>query len=393
MTRIFLVLAALAMLQSRAEAQGVGFLVPSISFAVLTDSNVLWTPGEGQSDVIQRTTPRLRTGYRRALWEVAGGYTFDTDQFQRAPALSRPIARQLVDGNFGYTGRVATFSATSSYLTTNTPTEINNETALFIARAPAARTAVGTALTYQLRPLTRATGEFQFEDSRLLQPDMTAGQVRAATTRNLRLGIEQRVSGVDALLVAYQERWYAFAGAPDATGLLPSVSRTTTIGWVRDVSPLTQMSIQAGPRISNGRPRLEFAFDARRRLRSGSLSVGAARTEQGALGQAGAIEISRLAASLTLQPFSRLGLQVTPSLRRDVALAFDLSALISIIDVTATGTLTRWLSIDAGYTGTRQRGDSPQFGSLRFARDVLTIRATATLPGPASAQAQQEPPR
>ncbi|MBZ5556532.1 MAG: hypothetical protein LAO77_04585 [Acidobacteriia bacterium] len=381
----------LAMVPAAARAQGMTYVIPSLSVAEVADSNVFSSQSSAESDVVLRTSPALRAGYRSAPLQLTGRYTFDAEQYRDHPALDDALARQQADLSLRYhAGRTATFATSASYLTTHMPQEFNELTGLNVQRAPATQFTVTPSMTYDLSARTRASVQFEFARSAFSEAApgaALAGVAPSIVTRTFTFGLDRHLSATDVAHAQYREQQFAFGGlptndaSPDSIALGNGTSRAMLAGWTRELSALTRATVMAGPRFSGGAVRPELTADIHRRLKSGDVAVSVERTETVALGEAGTIEVERLTASATVRPTRRLELRAGPGISHDAAHVSGLDATVYLVDVAATRALTRWLSIEASYQHAWERGDIPQAGPLAFAHRVFMIRAITTAPG------------
>jgi hypothetical protein len=342
---------------------------------------VFSAPSAPESDVVLRTSPAIRGGYRSPQLLFTGAYTFDAEQYRDHPELNDRLARQQADLNLRYdAGRTATFTTIASYLTTQLPEEFNTVTALVAQRAPATQYSVAPALSWALGTVTRASVQFEFARSAFTDAAAAGSAFSIApsiVTRTLTFGLDRRVSATNTVRGRYLEEEFEFGGAPPLA-ISAGTSRAALLGWTHDLSSLTRATVMAGPRFSDGAVRPEISAELRRHVESGDLAIAFERTESVALGETGTIEVERLAATATVRPARRLELRAGPSISHDSASGLD--ATVYLVDVAATRALTRWFSIEASYQSAWERGDAPQFGPLAFARRVFTIRAITTAP-------------
>jgi hypothetical protein len=388
-TFILLVL-AIAALPSNANAQGGFYLVPSVSLSEVSDTYAFSSPSSSDSDLVMRTSPVVRAGYRSPLLQVTGGYTCDAEQSRNHPDLSNFFVRQKGDVTLRYTlSPAATFSTVGTYVATHTPQEFNDQTGLIVQRAPASFYSVVPLLSYQFDPRTNGSAEFQFQRMDAftqLAPTVLAAQAPvlqnvagSIVTLGATFAFDRRLSTTDVALAQYRERRYDFGGSPLFAGSI--TSRAALLGWTHDLSPLNQMSILAGPRLSDGVVGPEVAVNVRHRLQSGEVAMGFARTERVALGETGTIDVESLTATVAGRPVPRLELKVKPGVSRDRARLSPLQVTVYLVDVSATRAVSRWLSLEASYTGAWERGDVPPLGPLAFSHTVFAIRAIASVDG------------
>jgi hypothetical protein len=385
-------LLAIAAFPAKAGAQGGFYLVPSVSVAEVSDTYVFSSPSASDSDLVLRTSPDIRGGYRSPLLLLSAGYTCDAEQSRTHPDLSNFFVRQKADVNLRYTlGPAATFSTVASYVATHTPGEFNDQTGLIVQRAPATFYSVAPSFRYQLNALTHASAGFEFErmdaSAQIAVAPLIAGApalplrdvAGSIVTRGINLGLDRRVSGTDVGLARYQERTYDFGGAPQFAGSV--TSRAVLLGWTHNFTQLTQITMLAGPRLSDGLIVPEWSAGVRHRLEFGEVALNAERTERVALGQAGTIDVQGLSASVITRLAPRLDLRVKPGVSRDKAHITPLQVTVYSVTVAATRAFSPWFSIEASYRGAWERGDIPPLGPLAFSHTVFAIRAIASSSG------------
>ncbi len=82
----------MALVPCAPSAQATFTVKPSVTLAVVSDSNLFARPTDPQSDVVSRVSPAIDAEYRSPRLTVLGRSTVDAERFAGTPA-SRPFRR------------------------------------------------------------------------------------------------------------------------------------------------------------------------------------------------------------------------------------------------------------------------------------------------------------
>lgn len=345
-------------LAAPAAAQAISWR-PSIAAAEVYDDNVFFAPSAPESDFIFRVTPAVDATYGSPRLTLTGRYSLDAERYQAHPNLDEAVARQQGTLTLHYVPTPAlTFSTDAAYLTTTTPQEFNLETGLAVGRGRARRFEGRPTLRVRFYCRTDGTFEFGFVRDEIeptaLAPALGAESIDASTAA---FTLRRALRATDAATVEYRLNAYQFggpAGIGDTSGTL--TSHVVLLGWAHAFSPITSMTLRAGPRASPGGLRPELSIDLRRRLERGSLSLTYVRTEDAAIGVAGTVEVSRAGLRFDAHPTRRIEVSAGPGLAKDVASSVGLDVTVFTADAAVTVPVGAWLSLRVAYEGAFENG-------------------------------------
>lgn len=345
------------------EAQGTGiptgfFLEPSVQFTESYDDNLFLTPdAERQSDYFMRVTPGILSGYRSARVLFTGGYNFDAERYTDHPDLETLRARQNV--TFDLT-TLATqrfiFAVNAGYMDTTTPSDLNQASGLILGRARAERIGARPSFTYRVSQNGRIKAEYETAYDRLegdlgeaeLPEGEAAHEDLTGFTNTGTFEYRHQVTERTFVTTDYAIRDLRFNGSRMAG---PSHVFTAGVGYA--LSPMTTLTLRAGPRLSSqyadtvvpvplapeapavpgvappaGVPDAaapviersvvpEWSIALRRDGRRSTVDLTWSRTQTTAIGQPDFVDTNAVALDVLLRPASAVELKVNPSFFRD----------------------------------------------------------------------------
>jgi hypothetical protein len=168
--------------------------------------------------------------------------------------------------------------------------------------------------------------------------------------------------------------WWYF----QTEGVRTVTSHAPTIGWIRQLTPVTLLTLQAGPRfIDDGsvqpeaHGRLEHAFKLVR------VALDYLRTDSILLGRAGSIEVEAISASAEMEPLKRLTLKLEPSYTRTFGGVLErISTLRAYgIGLSAAYPIVSWLTARAAYRFVWQQETGPDIH-----HNLVTLSLEAAYP-------------
>lgn len=358
-----------------ARAQAGSYVTPSFSVARVYDDNLFSTSSQREKDFISRLSPEIQAGYQSARLTLLGRYTFDTEVFADHPELTTAQARQQASTEFQYLPtRLLTLAFDSEYLDTQTPGEFNATTGLEVGRARAQRFSLSPSIAYRFDPLTAGTGGYVFTKDEL------AGGV-LAETHTTDLGLDRRITPRDTGSFSYTFRQFAFGGG-DTTRPFRSgdtiASSAFTLGWTREVTPLTSFTLRGGPRFSEGLVDPEVSASIRHRLKRGEVSFTYARSQTTVIGRTGTLDTESFAAAVTYQPLRFLQVSAAPSFFKSTNATFK--AKVYRVNLGATYQITKWLSLVGSYEFSLQQGGLGRLRNEEISHNLFLLRLVATNP-------------
>jgi len=279
------------------QAAGAGAQVltfaPSATISAGMDDNVLWLPA-GAPDTVWRVTPGFtaRRESARATWSA--NYSFDTERYQNHPELTTALARQTARGD----GRMqvsehTTLSVLGGFDSSTTPFDLNTITGLTTSgRVNVWRRYVGSELTHEVSPASNVDLVYQLSGDYVSGGDTVLTHAIDATFLH-------QITGRHAWLVKGLYRDYHFTGLD---GQPPTQSFGGLFGWKVKITPLTTLTVAAGPRRdlpSTGfHPEIQASLD--RHVGAVKVSANYSQTATTAIGVPGLVSLKRLFGSTDL---------------------------------------------------------------------------------------------
>lgn len=349
-----------------AHAQVGWYATPSLRLTEEFDDNVFLQPGGKRSDLISRFSPGVTGGFRSATLSVEAGYTFDAEVYVNNPELSDPANRQRATAGFRYLpSALLTLGLDTSYVQTETPSELTTETGLVIARRSADELTIAPSAVYRVTPATSADFGYSYGGSRV-----TGGL--ATHTQHAQLGLAHRVTPLDTGTLGYR------LGVFDSEGTASVTSHALLFGWSRRLTQQVLLDLRAGPRLSDGTLSPEVSAGFEHRFEAGRLSLGYSRSETVVVGQAGRVETESLVASVTLKPTALLELHVAPAIRRtSIGTGGAPDITVYAADAGVSYRIARWLRASAAYRFSLQ-----EQGRIAIRHNVLSISLELSQPLP-----------
>jgi hypothetical protein len=338
---------------------------PSIGVTEVYDSNLFFTQSDRQGDSIWRVSPAIEPEYRSTPWTWLGRFGADAERFADHAELNTVQARAHASSDLRYhpTPRL-TLGAATDFSTTQMPGEFNVETALTVARASARRLAVHPSATYAFGAVTEGKLDYSYTDDRLAGSPRLRAQVAT-------LGLERHVSPRDTASLSYGVRQFLF-GADDVT-----TSHVLSVGWTHSMTPLAALTLNGGPRVSDGVPAPELSASLRYHVRPGDLVLTYSRGQTTLVGLPGTVDTHGLAATAIYRPRRTVHIRIAPGMYRSVRSGITAQVYRAAVGVACP--IGRGLLFDAAYDMNFQRGDiyASRAGN-RIARHVVQIRVVAS---------------
>jgi len=328
--------------QAVALAQPGYYVTPSFGIAELYNDNIFYTPSNRKGDFITRLSPGILAGYESATLTLLGGYTFDGEIFAHRTDLNEAMARQKASIDFrALPTRPLTLSVKGEYTETQTPRELNLATGIPLGRTRADQFLLDPSVAYRFDAMTTGTLGYKFT-----KDDLTGGIT--SDTHVGKLGIDRRVTPSDTLGLEYSFQQFLFDGE-DRTNAYSIVP-----GWTHELTPLTSLTLRAGPRFSEGSVDADILASVRHRLTAGEVSLVYTRTQTTALGLRGTTKTDSVALVAKYKPLPLLELSLSPGFFR--SRLGDTEADVYRVKLDATYELTRWLSLLGSYEYVLQDG-------------------------------------
>jgi hypothetical protein len=315
---------------------------PLFDIAQVYDSNLFSTPTDRQADFITRVTPGLAAQYRSPRLTMLGRYTFDAERFADHSDLTNVDARQHADLELSYrpTSRTALFAG-ADLLMTQTPGELNANTALTFTRASARRAAAHSSITRQLDMVTTGTLDYVFTEYRI------AGGLETRT-HAAAIGINRRLSSRQSVDAGYRLEQFFF-------GRSSVTSHALTLGWTEAITRRASVSVDGGPRVTNGSLAPDLSASVRYQFKPGELAFAYARTQTTVIGLAGTTDARSLTLTTTWNLPQSLKLRVAPARFRSAQ--EERRADVYQVAVGLSRPIARGLSLDVTFDTYVQQGN------------------------------------
>jgi hypothetical protein len=328
-----------------AWAQAGWFLIPSFQLTESFDDNIFGSSSNRQSDFISRFTPGLQGGYQSEPFTLLVNSSFDAEVFARNTDQTNATSGKHAGMTLRYLPtRPLTLSLDVAYLETRSlavltqglvPTPAAAPTGTAAAppgttppgTTPPATTPPGTTpatttqaaptptlantlqrgrqlttvlsvspnASYQVTPATTGTSGYSYTHT-----TQEAGVTN--TSHQVRLGASHQFTLLDTGTLDYKFDIFADSGSESST----TTSNAVTLGWKRQLTPQTLLSLAGGPRFSGGgvSPEVnaslshEFkVFDERMRA-----LVMYSRSEGFVIGQTGTVNSEVYSGSILIEP-------------------------------------------------------------------------------------------
>jgi hypothetical protein len=357
----------MALVPCEPSAQSTFTVKPTVTFAVVSDSNLFARPTDPQSDVVSRVSPAIDVEFRGPRLTMAGRTTVDAERFDRNSSLTSVQARQQAAIDVRYrAARRVTVDADAMYSTTETPGELNLVSGVTLMRARARRLAVSPSITYQRDAATTAIVTYAITEDRL------AGGVPMIAHAATAAG-ERRWSQRDIVRLDYVFREFDF-------GLEPSSrSHTVTAGWTRGLTRRASLSLAGGPRVGDGTIVPELSASLGYRAPAVDLSLAYASAQTTLIGLAGAADTHGLSAAAAYGRRDSLRVRLVPGVMQTARAG--LQARVYRLSLGVTYPIGGAVSLEAAYDVTRQHGDvyAPRLNEI-ITRHLMVVSLAATTP-------------
>lgn len=318
------------------------YLTPSFSIAEEYNDNILATHADRKKDFITRMSPGLLAGYESTPFTLLGGYGFDGEIFAQHSSLNEAMARQKATLETRYLPtRLLTLALKGEYTETQTPRELNVATAIAGGRVRAQRFAVDPSVAYRFDPLSTGTVGYSFGK------DEIRGGV-TTDTHTGRFGFERRITPRDLGSIEYRFSQFSFGGRDETKAY------TIQPGWTHDFTPLTSVTLKAGPRFSSGSVDADVSASIRHKLEAGEIGLLYARSQTTVVGESGTATSDSVSLPIRYKFLPRFEAGLLPSFSRTTRSSFETKVYGMKLD--GTYEITKWLSLVASYEYRLQKG-------------------------------------
>ena len=301
----------IAGIPAAALAQTGWVVLPSFTLAEEFDDNVFVSTTDPKSDFITRLTPGLQLGYRSVPFTLLASGSIDAEIYANNSELSDAANRKRAALEVKYLPfRLLTVSLNVTYFETNTPSELVPTTGLQLARTRATQLAIIPAASYQITSVDTATASYAFFH------DTLDGGLDNDTHR-VKLGYARQLTALDTGFINYRLHVFENQGNPT------TITNTPTLGWKRQLTPNTVLTLEGGPRVVSGGPSFiddtvepEAHASLEHSFKLAKVALEYHRTEAIVVGRPGKVELESVSGSFEIEPVRLLKLRFQPGYYR-----------------------------------------------------------------------------
>jgi hypothetical protein len=345
-----------------AGAQSEATLVPAVAVTTVHDDNLFSAP-KGVGDVLTYLRPSLEGRYHSPTTDLQSLVSFDVQRSVFHPTLNTVDARRhaMFDGRAQPTPAIRLGMA-ARYDRTETPGELNLDTGIMLDRQRARRLQLTPSVAYRTSPRTTFSTRYDWTSEAL--SGWAGGELHAA-----HLGVAHEWTPRTTFSGRYLGRVFSDAATHQ--------SHTALLGWTREMTPNTDLSLEAGPRVrSYGGVTSEVLASLQRRTPRSALRLDYWNGETIVLGIAGPVQIQSGATNLSwaLRRYLELGTIVGVFKSHTLA---ETSAVVYHASI-----VTAWIRqpyiVTLSYGSDMQKGDIRSGGAVEeyVRRGVFLVRLT-----------------
>jgi hypothetical protein len=347
---------------AEARAQSEVTIVPAVSVSTVHDDNLFSAP-TGVADVVSSLRPSLEGRVASPRLNLQSLAYFDVQRSMNHTALNTFDARRhaMVDVR-GQASPALSLGMAARYDRSETPGELNLDSGLLLDRQLAHRMQLTPSLAYRTDARTTVSTRYDWTNEAL--SGWRGGDLQA-----WHAGVAREVTPRTSVNARYLGR--RFTGDRDAH------SQSILAGWAREMTPASNLSVEAGPRVTSyGGVRAEVLAALLRRTPRTRLRLDYWRGETIVLGIAGPVEIHSGTANVswTLRRFFDVGTQVGVFNSHTVE---ETSAVVYHAALVAAWSRQPYI-LSASYGTDVQKGDirSRGAGDEYVRRGVFLVRLT-----------------
>jgi len=352
------------------------YLLPSVALAEEFDSNIFATSSNRQWDFVTRVSPGLSGGYRSEPFTLLVNGGFDTAIYARHPEEDNATQGWHLGLDTIYRPvRPLALGLTVSFIKTETPstlpvpvglapTVISPATVLQFGLVRATFLNVTPSVAYQFTPTTWGTAAYSYIH------DTLEGGV-PTTANNVDLRLFHRFSNVDTGVLAFRT-----TVVDNGDGFPTAVDYAPTIGWIRQFTPETRVSVEGGPLFANnGSVNPNVTARIEQQFKIGRMALGYSRSDGFVLGEPGLVKTENFLASFEFEPWRSLVVGVGPAITNLSGNQIRYTRFYSLV-ATASYPILRWLTARATY----RYGFEEISGSGSIPRSIFTLSLEAAYP-------------
>jgi hypothetical protein len=319
-----------------------GAAEPSIAIATLHDDNLFSSLAAPEGDRILRISPAVLIRQKWVRGFFSGSYGFDSEHYSRHRRLTTPLARTRAISTFHYgLGERLTLDLDNTYVDTNTPSELNTNTALAAARMRVRRIGAGVSVRYRLSLRWAAVSAYR----------ATADRPGNGHQMSVRVGtaeVQGTLTRRDLLVLDYEGSQF---GSPSAAS---TASQALRVGWIRRLGERTRLDLRSGLRVTSGLPSLDLRAMLNHQRETSQGAISYEQTQTTVVAHPFPVTAQSLQARGQWSPVRSLTSSLAAGLFRSTYDSVDVT--VFRIGLGTQYSVTRLVAIDFTYGADTQRG-------------------------------------
>jgi hypothetical protein len=367
------------LLPATARGQAGYYFRPAASAAEYYDDNVFRTVSDRQDDVVSRFGAGAEAGYQSEPFTLLGHYRFESEIYAKHPQLTNAFA--LHDGGAQVTylpTHLWILNFTGGWVETQLPEWINVPSGILGFRSRARNYSLSPSITHLWDPATTVTAIYTFNSTR---------QVGAITldSQTARLIVDRRLSERDTLHLGYTFVEFHSSGRTKtgSSRNRSEMNHIPTVGWSRQLSPLTSFTLDIGPRFAaRDRVTPEVLASVIRNLQNGVLAFTYTRTQYTVAGVGSPVTTDSVILLWERQLANRLLASVKPQFYHNAESQSD--EKVYALDLAVFYQINQWLGFRGSYQFTFEKGRLIRAGPAAtegdLYRDLVLFELVAAYP-------------
>jgi len=341
-----------------AWAQAGWYYIPSLRLSEEFDDNVFGTKSR-TADFITRLSNGWKVGYRSRPFTLLFTSSIDGELFANHPELDGLNRTQLGVESEWIPTQPLTLRLGALFTKTQTPSELAPNLGLELGRRDSTQWGLTSLASYRFDLRTSAEATYSYLQS---ESEGVTG-----TSHEPRLRLVERLSHVDTGAMTYALRL-------TESGSSSVLSHVVTLGWNRRLSATTAVTLEAGPRITDGQLSPEINAGVSHRIfRLVDASLGYSQSSSPIVGQTGTADTKALSGQLSMEPlrsfrvvFGAILSQVSTERSETTSQSAEVSGSYRI---------AKWLSVVGRY-----RFSHSETGGTVILHNIVTIGLEASYP-------------
>jgi hypothetical protein len=352
------------------------YLMPSLRLTEEFDSNIFGTSSDRQWDFVSRFSPGLSGGYRSEPFTLLLNGGFDAAVYARHSDLNDATQGWHAGLDSIYRPiRPLALGLTVSYIDTQTPstlparvglapTVLAPATVLEFGLVRATFLTASPSVAYQFTPLTWGTAAYSYIHDTIQDGVPT-------TVNNAELRLFHQFSRLDTGVLGFRTTVLDNGGGSPTV-----VDYAPTVGWTRQLTPQTKVSVEGGPLItSDGSVNPNVSARIEQQFKLGRAALGYTRSDGFVLGEPGLVRTESFLGWFDFEPLKSLVVSMGPTITNLSGNQIRYTRIYSLI-ASASYPILRWLTARATY----RYGFEQVSGSGNIPRSIFSLSLEAAYP-------------